>query len=247
MALSIGNANLSLTEHLSAPPKASLQILGTHNVNEDNNIIDFDIWVDCSKTVGIRSAKFLTENDVESRCWSYSADCDNGDPRDILGGWLDDWLNYDDADDQSWTLHKSGHFLNGDCTALRTHIERLAQKTAYGGSVEVSFHTPSIQSEARNNASAENGHIAQVFLEWAFECPFTPTDKVWSELVMNAMVDHKKGWIEPDVPRPSHGMSPLRRAMRDNGTSRVVSRDQNANGVTHSIRQFSSWGGDSSA
>ena len=104
MALSIGNANLSLTEHLSAPPKASLQILGTHNVNEDNNIIDFDIWVDCSKTVGIRSAKFLTENDVESRCWSYSADCDNGDPKDILGGWLDDWLNHDDADDQRSVL-----------------------------------------------------------------------------------------------------------------------------------------------
>ena len=147
----------------------------------------------------------------------------------------------------SWSLHKSGDFLNGDHTALRTHIERLAQKTAYGGSVEVSFHTPSIKLEAGNNASAEDGHIAEIFLEWAFECPFTPTDQVWSELVQNAMVDHKKGWIKPDAPQPSHGMSPFRRAMRANGTSHVVLREQNANGVTHSVRQFNSWGGDSSA
>ncbi|PYH70170.1 uncharacterized protein BO88DRAFT_452437 [Aspergillus vadensis CBS 113365] len=247
MALSAGNANLSLTEQLSVPPKASLQILGTHNVNKDNNIIDFDIWVHCPNAIGIRSAKFLTENDVESRCWSYSDDRDNGDPKDILGGWLDDWLDHDDADDRRWSLHKSGHFLNGDCTALGTHIERLAQKTAYGGTVEVSFHTPSIQLDAGYNSSAEMGHIAQIFLEWAFECPFTPTDQAWSDLVKNAMVDHKKGWIEPHAPRASHGMSPFRRAMRANGTTRVVSREQNANGVTYSVRQFSSWGGDSSA
>lgn len=147
----------------------------------------------------------------------------------------------------SWSLHKSGDFLNGDHTALRTHIERLAQKTAYSGSVEVSFHTPSIKLEAGNNASAEDGHIAEIFLEWAFECPFTPTDQVWSELVQNAMVDHKKGWIEPHAPQPSHGMSPFRRAMRINGTSHVVSQEQNANGVTHSVRRFSSWGVDRSA
>ncbi|RAH59481.1 hypothetical protein BO85DRAFT_393003 [Aspergillus piperis CBS 112811] len=247
MALSAGNTILSLTEQLSVPPKASLQILGTHNVNKDNNIMDFDIWVDCPKAVGIRSAKFLTENDVEPRCWSYPADCDDSDPDDILGGWLDDLLNHDDAADRSWSLHKSGHFLDEDCTALRIHIERLAQKTAYGGSVEVSLHTPSIQLEAGNNASAEKRNNAHMFVEWAFECPFTPTDQVWSELVMSAMVDHKKGWIEPHAPRPSHGMSPFRRAMRANGISHVVSREQNANGVTHSVRQFSSWGGDSSA
>ena len=139
MALSAGNANLSLTEQLSVPPKASLQILGTHNVNEDNNIIDFDIWVDCSKTVGIRSAKFLTEDDVESRCWSYSAECDNGDPKDILGGWLDDWLNHDDAEDQRSVhlddlvqlprliLTNSGHFSAGVFTNLAIFCTGITQ------------------------------------------------------------------------------------------------------------------------
>ncbi|EHA22580.1 hypothetical protein CBS115989_7862 [Aspergillus niger] len=246
MALPVDIDSISLTQQLSSPPKASLQILGTHSVNQDNNFIDFDIWVDCTKIYGIESAKFLTDREVESRSWSYSADHDNGDPKVILGGWLDDWLNYNNTDDRSWALWKSGHFPDEDCTALEGHLERLARKTAYGGTVEVLFHTPSTEFEAGKNASNENTNIANIYVHWTFECPFTPIDQVWSELVMNAMVDHKKGWIEPHLPKPSHGMSPFRRAMRANGTSRIVSQEQDSNEVTRSVRQFSSWGCDAS-
>ncbi|CAK96265.1 uncharacterized protein An02g00500 [Aspergillus niger] len=129
----------------------------------------------------------------------------------------------------SWALWKSGHFPDEDCTALEGHLERLARKTAYGGTVEVLFHTPSTEFEAGKNASNENTNIANIYVHWTFECPFTPIDQVWSELVMNAMVDHKKGWIEPHLPKPSHGMSPFRRAMRANGTSRIVSQEQDSN------------------
>lgn len=100
MALPVDIDSISLTQQLSSPPKASLQILGTHSVNQDNNFIDFDIWVDCTKIYGIESAKFLTDREVESRSWSYSADHDNGDPKVILGGWLDDWLDYNNTDDR---------------------------------------------------------------------------------------------------------------------------------------------------
>lgn len=145
-----------------------------------------------------------------------------------------------------WCLCKVGHFPDQDCTALRAHIERLARKTAYAGSIQVTFHTPSIEIEGGDNTSHEETDKAQLQAEWLFECPFTPTDQVWSELVMNAMVDHEKGWVEPHVPKPSHGMSPFRRAMRANGASRVVSQEQGGSGVTRSVRQFSSWGGDTS-
>ncbi|KAL7654176.1 hypothetical protein ACMYSQ_008841 [Aspergillus niger] len=148
MALPVDIDSISLTQQLSSPPKASLQILGTHSVNQDNNFIDFDIWVDCTKISGIESARFLTNREVESRSWSYSADRDNGDPKVILGGWFDDWLNHNSTDDRSWTLCKSSHFPDEDCTALEGHLERLARKTAYGGTVEVLFHTPSIEFEA---------------------------------------------------------------------------------------------------
>ncbi|GLA35924.1 hypothetical protein AnigIFM63309_001307 [Aspergillus niger] len=242
MALPVDIDSISLTQQLSSPPKASLQILGTHSVNQDNNFIDFDIWVDCTKKSGIASAKFLTDREAEPRSWSYSADHDNDDPKVILAGWLDDWLNHISTDDRSWTLCKSGHFTDEKCTALERHLERLARKTAYGGTVEVLFHTPSIEFEAGKNASNENTNIANIYVDWTFECPFTPIDQVWSELVMNAMVDHMKGWIEPHLPKPSHGMSPFRRAMRANGTSGNVSQEQDANEVTRSLRQFSSWG-----
>ncbi|OJJ76660.1 hypothetical protein ASPBRDRAFT_192777 [Aspergillus brasiliensis CBS 101740] len=247
MALVSGASGLSLADHLSSPPKASLQILGTHVANKENNVIDFDLWVDCSKASGINSVKILTDGGEDCRSWSYSADHDTGDPQAILPAWLYDWLNDGNTDDRIWTLRKSGHFSEEDCTALKTHIERLARKTAYGGSLEVLFHAPSIDIEAGSNASPEKTHIAQLKADWMFECPFTPTDLVWSERIMNAMVDHKNGWIKPPVLKPSYGMSPFRRAMRANDTSHIVSREQDANGVTRSVTQFSSWGHDSSA
>ncbi|GKZ30968.1 hypothetical protein AbraIFM66950_010793 [Aspergillus brasiliensis] len=247
MALVSGASGLSLADHLSSPPKASLQILGTHVANKENNVIDFNLWVDCSKASEIRSARILTDGGEDCRSWSYSSDHDTGAPQAILPAWLDDWLNHGDADDRTWTLRKSGHFPDKDCTALKTHIQRLAWKTAYGGSLEVLFHAPSIDIEAGSNASPEKTHIAQLQADWRFECPFAPTDQVWSELIMNAMVDHKNGWIEPPVSQPSYGMSPFRRAMRANGTSHIASREQDANGVMRSVRQFSSWGQDSSA
>ncbi|KAE8166817.1 hypothetical protein BDV40DRAFT_224353 [Aspergillus tamarii] len=107
---------------------------------------------------------------------------------------------------------------------MKAHIERLARNTAYDGSIEV--------------------YIRAV---WSFDCPFTPADQAWNELVMNAMVDRKKGWVSPNEPKRHYGMSPFRRAIRHSSNSKTVSQEQDADGFTRSVRQFSRWGCDSSS
>ncbi|KNG87788.1 hypothetical protein ANOM_004631 [Aspergillus nomiae NRRL 13137] len=233
----------SLTEQLNSPPKASLQILGTHFSNEQIKVIDFDLWIDCSKVAGIRSGKFLMESESDCRSWNYSANQDNCNFEEILDGWLNDQLGSStDGRSFSWTLSKLVSFPDGDCAAMKAHIERLARRVGYGGSVEVVFHTPSIEADV-----LPEKHDVQIRAEWRFDCPFTPADQVWNELVMNAMVDRKKGWISLNDPKRSYGMSPFRRAIRHGNNSRIVSREQNANGLTLSVQQFSRWGCDGSS
>ncbi|KAK6823702.1 hypothetical protein RU639_006305 [Aspergillus parasiticus] len=189
----------SLMEQLTSPPKASLQILGTHITNEQAKVIDFDLWIDCSAVV-------------------------------IVG------------DGGSWTLCKLVSFPDDDSAAIKAHIESLARNTAYGGSIEVVFHTPSIDADVL----PEKQNV-EIRVEWIFDCPFTPTDRVWNELVMNAMVDRKKGWISLNEPPLFYGMSSFRRAIRHGSTSRVVSQEQDAHGFKRSVRQFSQWGYDGSS
>ncbi|PYH86133.1 hypothetical protein BO82DRAFT_350431 [Aspergillus uvarum CBS 121591] len=132
---------------------------------------------------------------------------------------------------------------DGDFTALKSHIECLARSTAYGGSVEVVFHTPSIKLDA-----LPERHDVQIRPAWSFECPFTPADQVWNQAVMNAMVERKKGWVSSSLePKPSHGMSSFRRAVRQGGSTRVVLQAQGPDGVQHSVRQYSRWGCNGSA
>ncbi|THC93733.1 hypothetical protein EYZ11_006773 [Aspergillus tanneri] len=135
-------------------------------------------------------------------------------------------------------------FPDDDCAVMKAHIERLARNTAYGGSIEVVFHTPYPEPD---NAVSEKTYNAQIRVKWKFECPFPPTDQVWNDLVMNAMVDRKKGWIARDVPTPSHGhgMSPFRRAIK--GTSQIISQEQDVDGSKRLVQRFSPWGCDGSS
>ncbi|KAE8312310.1 hypothetical protein BDV41DRAFT_539207 [Aspergillus transmontanensis] len=231
----------SLMEQLTSPPKASLQILGTHITNEQAKVIDFDLWIDCSAVVGIRSGKFLTNGESDCRSWNYSCNQDSGNFEAILDGWLNNWLG-DSRDGGSWTLCKLVSFPDDDSAAIKAHIESLARNTAYGGSIEVVFHTPSIDADVL----PEKQNV-EIRVEWIFDCPFTPTDRVWNELVMNAMVDRKKGWISLNEPPLFYGMSSFRRAIRHGSTSRVVSQEQDAHGFKRSVRQFSQWGYDGSS
>ncbi|KAF5856663.1 hypothetical protein ETB97_007052 [Aspergillus alliaceus] len=231
----------SLIEQVNSPPKVSLQILGTHSTNEQIKVIDFDLWIDCSKVVGIRSGKFLTNRESDCRSWNHSANQDSCNFEEILDGWLNDWLS-NSRDGRSWTLSKLVSFPDDDCAAMKAHIERLARNTTYDGSIEVVFYTPSIEADA-----LPEKHKVQIRAEWSFDCPFTPADRVWNELVMNAMVDRKKGWISPNEPKLPYGMSPFRRAMRHDNNSRIVSQEQDTDGFTRSIRQFSRWGCDGSS
>ncbi|PYI35739.1 hypothetical protein BP00DRAFT_422142 [Aspergillus indologenus CBS 114.80] len=203
----------SLMEQLNSPPKASLQILGTHVADDQPGVIDFDLWIDCTKVAVIRSGQLVTANASGRRSWEDSSAQDGSGFREIVAGWL-----RESPDRPSWTLHKSASIPDGDFTAFKSHIERLARSIAYGGSVEVVFHTPSIEQDA-----LPEQHDAQIRAAWSFECPFTPADQVWNQAVTNAMVDRKKGTISPSHESgPSHGMSPFRRAIRRGGTSRVV-------------------------
>ncbi|RAK72538.1 uncharacterized protein BO72DRAFT_480936 [Aspergillus fijiensis CBS 313.89] len=130
MAFTSDNRISSLREQLKSPPKASKQILGTHMTNDQCKAIDFDLWIDCTKVVGIRSGQLVTTNASGCRAWEKSTDQDGSIFEEIVAGWLR----------ESPTGTSS--------TAFKSHIERLARGIAYGGSVEVVFHRTSAEPDA---------------------------------------------------------------------------------------------------
>ncbi|RAH71373.1 uncharacterized protein BO66DRAFT_347353 [Aspergillus aculeatinus CBS 121060] len=206
--------------------------------NDQSKAIDFDLWIDCTKVVGIRSGQLVTTNASGCRAWENSTNQDGSIFEEIVAGSL-----RESPTGRSWTLHKSAFFPDGNFTAFKSHIERLARSIAYGGSVEVVFHGTSAEPDAMPEQ-----HDVQIRAEWSFECPFTVADQIWNQAVMNAMVDRKKGRVSPSQdPRPAHGMSSFRRAIRQGGMSRVVLQEQDAHGVKHSVRRYSQWGCDGSA
>lgn len=137
----------------------------------------------------------------------------------------------------SWTIRKLVSLHDDDSAAIKAHAEGLARKIAYGGSIIVEIHTPPLGVDVAENT-------AEVREEWSFGSPFIPTEQAWDLLVMNAMVDRRRGFISVDEPRPSHGRSPFRRAMKSNNTSTVVSQVQNDEGFKHIVQQYSKWGSD---
>ncbi|CAK39368.1 uncharacterized protein An07g03540 [Aspergillus niger] len=111
--------------------------------------------------------------------------------------------------------------------AMKLYIRRLAREASYGGTVEVIAHIPS--SEPNDNTLGhESARNARLQVEWRFECPFIPTDDYWDTLVRFAMVDGKKGWMDPNAPMPCYGQSLLRRSRAING----VNWGQNTGGST---------------
>jgi hypothetical protein len=54
----------ALIKQLASPPNISLQILGTHTKGP-TKVVDFDLWIDCSKDVKIMSGEFVTRNKNE--------------------------------------------------------------------------------------------------------------------------------------------------------------------------------------
>lgn len=89
-------------------------------------------------------------------------------------------------------------------------------------------------------AIPERTAVLQV--EWAPDNLFASMDKDWDSKVMNSMVDKRKGAVPFDEPKPSHGRSPFRRAMKSNNTARPVSHDQNEDGLKYTVLKYSKWG-----
>lgn len=137
----------------------------------------------------------------------------------------------------SWTIHKLVSLRDDECAATKAHIESIARKIAYGGSVKVEIHTLPMEVDVLSEE-----HTAVVRAGWSLGCPFIPTEQSWDQTVMNAMVDCRKGFISVDAPQPSYGMSPFRRAMRTNNTSTVISQERDADGFQHTVRQILTMG-----
>jgi hypothetical protein len=87
----IHNPDASLIAQLASPPNISLQILGTHAASEQTQVVDFDLWIDCSKQAKIKSGEFLTGNKDDHRSWEQSDDS-NDSFSTTSSGWLQDWL-----------------------------------------------------------------------------------------------------------------------------------------------------------
>jgi hypothetical protein len=136
----------------------------------------------------------------------------------------------------SWTIRKLVSLHDDDSATVKAHAESLARNVAYGGSIIVEIHTPTLEADVAQDT-------AEIRAEWTFGSPFIPVEQPWDQLVMNAMVDRRRGFISVDEPRLSHGRSPLRRAMKSNNTSTVVSQVQNE-GIGHTVLQYSQWGSD---
>ncbi|CAI7607240.1 unnamed protein product [Penicillium viridicatum] len=233
--MSISNPGASLIAQLACPPKVSLQLLGTHTTAEQTEVVDFDLWIDCSKQARIKSGEFFTGNENDNRFWDHSSES-NGNFSTTSSGWLQDWLG-DSNERTSWTINKIVYFSDDDSATIKAHAEGLARKIAYGGSIIVEIHTPPLQADVAENT-------AEVRAEWSFGSPFISTEQPWDLLVMDAMVDHRRGFISVDEPRPSHGRSPFRRAMKSINTSAVVSQVRNEEGFGYKVLQYSKWGSD---
>ncbi|KAL2702731.1 hypothetical protein AAEP93_007029 [Penicillium crustosum] len=228
----LSNSGASLIAQLASPPNISLQLLGTHTAGEQTEV-DFDLWIDCSKEAKIKSGEFLTGNGSDHRFWDQSGESD-ATFLTTSSGWVKDWLG-DNNKGRSWTLRKIVGLRDDDSTAIKAHAEGLARSVAYGGSIIVQMHTSPAEADVAENT-------VEVRAEWSFDSPFFSTEKPWSLLIMDAMVDRKRGFITVDEPRPSDGRSAFRRAMKFNNTSRVISEVRNDEGFTHTVLQFSKWG-----
>ncbi|KAJ6188479.1 hypothetical protein N7519_003387 [Penicillium mononematosum] len=223
MISTIHNPDASLIAQLVSPPNISLQILGTHSAGEQTQVVDFDLWIDCSKQAKIKSGEFLTGNEDDHRSWEQSDDS-NDSFSTTSSGWLQGWLG-DSSNGTRYSLQSCLSLHDDDSVAVKAHAESLARNVAYGGSIIVEIHTPPLEADVA-------GNTAEIRAEWSFGSPFVPVEQSWDHLVMNAMVDCRRGFISVDEPRPSHGRSPLRRAMKSNNTSTVVSQVQNE-GIGH--------------
>lgn len=82
----------SLREELDSPPKISIQIIGSQLTDEQVKEIDFDLWVDCTKMVGIKSIKASTSTEELCHTWQNPSQSQDN-PEDMLERWLNYWLN----------------------------------------------------------------------------------------------------------------------------------------------------------
>jgi len=140
----------------------------------------------------------------------------------------------------SWTMRKLLCLCDDDSAALKTHAEGLARKIAYGGTIKIDIHTPPLEVD-----TLPEEHTAVVRAKWSLGCLFNPTEPSLDLMIMNAMVDRRKGFISVDDLQPSYGLSPFRRAMKSNHTSTVISQERNEEGFKHTVLQYSKWGSDS--
>lgn len=91
MMSTIQNPGTSLLAQLASPPNISLQLLGTHTTGKQTEVVDFDLWVDCSKKAKIKSGEFLTGNESDHRSWDQSSECSDSFSK-TSSSWLQDWL-----------------------------------------------------------------------------------------------------------------------------------------------------------
>ncbi|GLB05591.1 hypothetical protein AtubIFM57258_000880 [Aspergillus tubingensis] len=200
----------SLREELDSPPKISIQIIGSKLTDEQVKEIDFDLWVDCTKMVGIKSIKASTSTEELCHTWQNPSKSQDN-PEDMLERWLNYWLNDCAETDKSWTLHKSVSFAQEELGAMKFRIKLLAREAYYRGSIEVILHAPSSEPDY-NPLGYESADNARLQVEWSFECPFKPTDHNSNSILQYAMKLRKKGWVDLNGPTPTYGQCMLRRA-----------------------------------
>ncbi|KAJ6128858.1 hypothetical protein N7471_010075 [Penicillium samsonianum] len=168
MISTIQNPGASLISQLASPPNISLQLLGTHTTGEQTEVVDFDLWIDCSRSAKIKSGEFLTGNERDRRYWDQSGELSDSFST-TSSGWLQEWLG-DSNNGRSWTINKLVSLRDDDSAAIKTHAEGLARQIAYGGSIIVEIHTPSPEADVAENT-------AEVRAEWSFGTPFISTDQ----------------------------------------------------------------------
>ncbi|KAJ5555324.1 hypothetical protein N7535_007760, partial [Penicillium sp. DV-2018c] len=120
------NIETSAIGQLASPPKITLRILGTHTTNEQAEVIDFDICIDCSKEAKIKSGEFLTSNESDRRSWDQSVESSDSFPT-------------------TWTIRKLVCVPDDLAAAIKAHAEGLARQIAYGRSIKAEIHTPPLE------------------------------------------------------------------------------------------------------